>query len=476
MILDSSGQPMGGPEQRIVPIRARDGLANALTGAGTTVDKRIHAAYFMIPLSPQQIEAAYRSSWLMRKCVDRPVSDMIREGRDWQAQKEQIAAIEKEEERLGLWAKLERALTLGRLGGGALILGVPGSDPMMPINPRAAGKDGLKYIHVVSRYQLQLGEQITDPMSEYYGNPSYFQMSGTGGQQVKLHPSRVVAFKGLPVPDMGIASRDHWFWGDSLIQAIHDAVKNADSAQGSIASLIEEAKVDWFGFKGLNDMVASVEGENRVMRRLEIMQAAKSNHRAAIGDVEDEWDQRQISWTGMPEVIQTYLSIVAGAADIPATILLGKSPDGMNSTGDSDFRAYYDSINSKQKKDLQPQIKQVDQLLVPSALGSFPDEVSFKWAPLWKMDEKDASTVFKTKCEGVKILADTGLIPDQALSETIVNVFTEDGSLPGLDAAVDAATDIQEPTAAEIAAEMAAQAAGPPATPKQESPTQPPTP
>jgi hypothetical protein len=60
-ILDSSGQPMQPPDSRVVPIRAGDGLANALTGGGTSVDRRVHSRYFVTPLSPAEIEAGYRS-------------------------------------------------------------------------------------------------------------------------------------------------------------------------------------------------------------------------------------------------------------------------------------------------------------------------------------------------------------------------------------------------------------------------------
>lgn len=420
-----------------------DGLANALTGAGTTADKRAHAFYAMRLLTPQQIDAAYRSSWLMRKVVDRPANDMTRAWRDWQLEGGDITGIEAEEKRLGLRDKVRRALILGRLGGGALILGVPGADAMLPINPRQAGKGSLRYLHVVSRFQLTLGEIVTDPESELFGQPAYFEMNSTAGG-VKLHPSRVIPFKGLPVPDMGVAQQQDWFWGDSVIQAIDDAVKNADAAQSGIASLIEEAKVDSFRMKGLNDLVASQEGEDRVIRRLDIMQAAKSIHRAVILDSEDEWNQRQITWTGMPDVLRTFLSIVAGAADIPATILLGKSPDGMNATGDADFRAYYDSIGSKQENELRPLIERIDDVLVPSALGSSPADLTFTWAPLWQMDEVQAATVMKTKAEAVKIYVDSGLFPDQALSESVGNMLTEDGSLPGFDAALDAAPDMSE--------------------------------
>jgi hypothetical protein len=129
----------------------RDGFANLMTGRGTTADKSVHGGYYLRPLSAQEIEAAYRSSWLMRKAVDRPANDMTRAWRDWQADKEQITALEAEEKRLGLRDKIKRAVILGRLGGGALILGVPGATRCCRSTARAFGKGALRYLHVVSR-------------------------------------------------------------------------------------------------------------------------------------------------------------------------------------------------------------------------------------------------------------------------------------------------------------------------------------
>jgi phage-related protein (TIGR01555 family) len=422
--------------------RIRDGLVNALTGGGTTVDRRTAAFYALRVMAPQQIDAAYRSSWLMRKVVDRPANDMTRAWRDWQVEGDQIKLIEAEEKRLAVRDKVQRAIILGRLGGGALILGVPQGDTMLPINQRAIGKGALRYIHVLSRWRLSLGQIVTDPEDDLYGQPAYFEMNSATGAKVRLHPSRVIPFKGLPVPDMGVANEQDAFWGDSVVQAIDDAIRNADAAQNGIASLIEEAKVDMLKMAGLNDEVGSAEGEKRVMARLNLAQTAKSIHRALILDAGDDWEQRQITFAGMPDVLRMFLSIVAGAADIPATILLGKSPDGMNATGDADFRAYYDSIGSKQENELRPQIERIDEVLLPSALGSKPDDATFTWAPLWQMDEVQTATVMKTKAEAVQIYVNSGLFDDQSLGEAVGNMLTEDGVLPGFDAALAAAPDM----------------------------------
>src|SRR5690349_18288364 len=127
-----------------------DRLANVMSGRGTSVDRRTGNQWLFTPVTPQQAEAAYRTSWLVRKIVDIPALDMTREWRDWQAEGSAIEAIEREEKRLELKAKCKRALTLARLyGGGAILLGTNDSNPMEPLNADRVQKGGLTYLHVM---------------------------------------------------------------------------------------------------------------------------------------------------------------------------------------------------------------------------------------------------------------------------------------------------------------------------------------
>ncbi len=124
-------------------------MANLVTGAGTVADKRANGFYFNQPLAAQQIEAAYRSSFLMRKAVDLVPFDMTRAGRDWQCSEDDTAKIEAEEKRLQVWAKIRQALILGRLGGGLILMGVGNEDAALPVNPRSLSVSSLKYLHVM---------------------------------------------------------------------------------------------------------------------------------------------------------------------------------------------------------------------------------------------------------------------------------------------------------------------------------------
>jgi phage-related protein (TIGR01555 family) len=433
----------------------RDGLANIMTGAGTSADKRMHGRYMLAPLSQADIDAMYRTSWLMRKVVDLPPKDMTRAGRDWQADKADIEKLEKEELKHQLWAKLRRALILGRLGGGAIIIGANGN-PSQLLDPTKVGPNALRYLFVCSRWHLTLGSIVTDLEDPLFGQPQSYQLNSGRGTNVPIHPSRVIPFKGLPIADVGLAwgSQD-WFWGDSILQSVQDAVRNADMAQGGFASLIDEAKNDVIRVPDLMASVGSAEYEARFMKRLELAQIGKSTHRATVLDKDEEWEQRQITWNGMPDIIRVYLSIVAGAADIPATRLLGKSADGMNATGEGDDNNYWTMIEGLQKSDLQPALDIIDPMLAGSA-GVQLGEAWSLFAPLRQLSEEKLATINKTKADTIKVYSDGGLVPTIALEKAVQNMLTEDGWLPGLDQALDELPDDERfPSTAEPDPNMA---------------------
>ena len=409
-----------------------DGLANVITGAGTALDKRSGRFHALSIVNPVEIYASYRDNWIMRKIVDLPPHDMTRAGRDWQADGDVIEKIEAAEKQFGLWAKLQLALKYGRLGGGAIIIGV-GSNPQDPLPPKIA-KGQLAYLHVVSRWQMSLGQIIFDPANPLFGQPEYFTLNGT--QEVKIHPSRIVVFKGNFVPHDFNGNTLEMFWGDSIFRSVKDAVGDASSALSSFATLIEEAKVDVYRFKGLADMLATPNGDAKVQQRVQLATLSKSIHQAIILADGDEWDQKQVAWAGMPDVVATYLSTIAAAADIPATRFLGKSPDGMNATGDGDERNYITRIQSDQESILRPALDVLDPLIAASAGIAITDAV-YTFAPLKIMDETEQANIMFLKAQAVTQYVTNATVPHDALAKAVPNMLIEDGVLPGLDAAMD---------------------------------------
>lgn len=433
-----------------------DGMRNFLAGFGDPAkDKSASQRFVLELLDVEQLQAAYRSDWLCRKIIDVPAFDSCRAWREWKAEPDQIEKIEECEKNLGIQRKLMQATSKARLfGGAALIIGVDGQKFEDELDVEAVSEGDLAFVHVVSRWEIETGDLVRDLTSPWYGEPSYYkrvntmsiaqeevnpplELSGLGykpGDTLLIHPSRVVRLLGLEYPDLSY-SQDSW--GDSCLQPVVDAIKMSGLVNSSIASMIAEAKLDVIKVPGLLEMLATTVGTQKLRDRFSFAMAAKSTVNATLIDANEEWERIALTFSNMDAVMGMYMNVAAGAADIPATRLLGRSPDGMNATGDSDIRNYYDRLQADQAIRVQPALARLDEVLIRHALGDRPEEIYYEWKPLWQMDADQKSQVWLRKAQTYKIDVDSGLINPDVLREVRVNQCTEDGFYPGLDQAVE---------------------------------------
>ncbi|SCB25418.1 DUF1073 domain-containing protein [Rhizobium multihospitium] len=418
----------------------RDGLVSLASRMGTERDKAASVFYTQPILTDEQIIAAYRGSWLPRKIVDIPALDSCRKWRNWQAASDQIGLIEAEERRLNLRGKVLEAATKARLfGGAALFSGTGDADPALPLEVERVGKGGLKHLTVLTRRQLAVGDIDSDPASEWYGKPKFYTLTGANGMQVNIHPSRLVIFKGAMTPNEEFGGMGNHAWGESILAATFDAIKNADSTASNIASLVFEAKIDIIKVPQFSANIGNQAYEDAVLRRYALANTIKGVNGTLILDAEEEYESKSAPLSGLTDILMAFLQIVAGAADIPVTRLLGQSPAGMNATGTADMKNYHDRIQAIQELDYTPAMSRLDECLIRSATGARDPAIYSTWAPLEQMSEKERADIFKTKAEAARALfgsvSGEEIIPRQALSEALLNAFVEDGSLPGLEAA-----------------------------------------
>ncbi|HEL3778652.1 TPA: DUF1073 domain-containing protein [Stenotrophomonas maltophilia] len=410
-----------------------DGLINVVANLGTPRDKAASTFYGLPTLPEQEADNAYRGTWLARKVIDIPAMDSCRKWRGWSADQEQITAIEAEEKRLGLQQKVLRAMIRARLtGGAALYIGTGQSDPMLPLKPESIGKGGIRHVNVLSKRVLQAGELDLDPESPGYGLPAYYTLSSGTAGQVQIHPSRLVILHGAEKPDPEFGISDGW--GDSVLLAISKAIKDADASAANIASLVFEAKVDVIKIPNFMSMLADKEYEQQVLQRLQLAAMAKGINGTLLLDAGEEYEQKQAQFGGLIDLLMGFMQLTSGASDIPMTRLLGQSPGGLNASGESDLRNYYDRISSNQELVLQPSLQILDECLIRSALGSRPAEVFYNWRSLWQTTDTERATIGKTTAETIKTISETRLLPDEVMSTVAVNMLTEAGVAPGLEA------------------------------------------
>lgn len=412
-----------------------DSLTNLAAQLGVGKSKAAGDQFSMREMSQAELVALYRSDWLGNKIVKVPVFDMLREWRAWYGTPEQITAIEEVERYWRVPSLMARAACLARLyGGSAIIIGADVSRPELPLVPAAVKKGSLKYLTAVSKHELSTPDMDRNPASPTFGLPRYYELNSVELGQVRLHPSRVIPFIGSDRLDTLHAIDP---WGDSVLAAAYDAIHHAALAQTGIAELIHEAKVDVIRIPNLGANFATDAATSQLVKRFSTANTLKSINNMLLLDTQEEWDRKQTSFTGLPDILDRYLTIVAGASDIPATRLLGQSPKGMSSTGESDLRNYYDMLAGWRENAIGHQVARLDQILWLDAIGSIPKDAYAEWRPLWQLTPKEKADIAKTKAETSSMYINMGAFDEQTFADAVANQLIEDGTYPGLEKAID---------------------------------------
>jgi uncharacterized protein len=445
-----------------------DSLINFFSGLGVPGrDKRTGNQHVFTPLTDHELESLYRDSWLAGKIVDCPADDATREWRNWQAKPNQIENIEAIEKAFDVRRKMRDAMVLARLfGGSALVMGVDGQgDATQLLDVEKVKKGQLKFLHVAAPKALGTGPIITDVMNPFYGYPEYFSRNVSGGtvgrpavsssplptsvlirpeparssdisDMYRIHPSRVILFRGKGLPDPTIWSSGGP-WGDSILQRINESIDDASSVFANAAVLVNEAKFDVVKIPGLNQKIINEEYQKKLTARFMYANVSKSTINTIVLDKDEEWARISQDFGALPEMMRMFTLIVSGAADIPVTRLLGQSPAGLSATGESDIRNYYDRVASDQENDLTPTINRLDEVLIRTALGDRDPSIYYEWTSLWQMSEAEKADVAVKKAQVFKIDHDAGLIDPEALRIGRQSQLIEDGVYPGLEQALE---------------------------------------
>lgn len=422
-------------------MRFSDSLKNFVSNLGTSKDKHTHTTFEFTPLMVTELENLWRSSWMGRKAVEVIPNDMLREWRTWEADDKQREKIEKLERKLKLKKKLKKALQYERVyGGSAIYLGTDTANPELPLDINTLKEDGLKYIHVFSAFDLTSQDNILneDIRSERFGLPEIYHLSrsNTTNAYVPIHYSRLIVFGGAEVPD--IYRQANSGWGDSIFQVLDNAIKSAETAHSGISSLIHEAKVDVIKVPDLATHLATSEGASRLSTRFSYANTIKSLNNALLLDGNEEFTSRSFNFAGLNGTLVELLKVVSAALDIPIIRFLNDSPSGLNATGNSDMRNYYDNIKAEQNNDLRDNLEVLDEAILRS-VGVFNETkpITYEWNDLWQETSEEKAKNGKARAETYQIYNDSGLVDPMVLAQALKNALSQDDQFPGITQAYD---------------------------------------
>ena len=428
-------------------MQLQDTLVNLLSGMGTDKDKAEASFFQQKWLSKYDLDSLYTTSWLAGAMIDSPCDDITREWRMWDGGPRQREAMKRTERKLRVRHVVNFALKMARLyGGSAILIGDGAPDPSIELDTSKVGKGGIQYLHVLSRYEIWSALIDRDPLSPYFGEPSYYTLVSPGALAenaygsktqpghgaVRIHPSRVIRFLGQAHLEITTT----WDgWGLSTLQRSYDAIRNVTAAAQNLAAMTYEAKLDIIKIPGMTMNIQSIDYQSKLLTRFAMANKTKSTSNALVLDAEEEWEQKQIGFANFPEVIRVFLEMAAGAADIPLTRLLGTSAKGLNNDGGGDIRNYYDMLAARQETELRPGLDRLDMALKSHA-GVGQDEMDFEWVALWQMRENEKAAIEMQNAQRDQIYATMGFCSPTALRAGIQHDLIGKKVYPGLEDAI----------------------------------------
>lgn len=414
-------------ETKKTAARMADGFNNFTARVGTQSSNVLsNGTYDFNNLSNNrlQLEAMYRTSWVVGKMIDIKAEDMTREGATFTASSMQkpLDELTATIEDLGIWQSLGNLERWGNLYGGSIaVIEIDGHDKSTPLDIATIVQGQFTGLSVFDRWSVNplLSEFISTGPER--GLPKYYdliisaqvqlagkQISPTGVERV--HHSRIIRGVGYELPYWQAVQ--NMMWGQSIIERLYDRLVSYDHATMSAANLIERANNRFIGVENLREVV-SAGGDvlSGLVSYFDMMREFMTNEGLTIHDKNDVTASTSYTFAGLNDLLLQFGQQMSGACDIPLVRMFGQSPAGLSATGDSDLRNYYDGIKSKQISKLSRGVKLVSHCAYVSTYGEMPPkDFRHTFNPLWQKSDAEKSD-YAVKIEtSMSHAMDVGLI------------------------------------------------------------------
>ena len=403
---------MGWFSRKKEPVQREDGWYSALGGFGVPgKDRRQSTGFVDNAVTDATAMSLWRSEDIAARIVEVPAREALRQGFTLNAgDKELSESIKTKLEELNVLAIYMFAMMLERAYGGAAIYPVinDGADNLRePLNEQRISS--VSHLITFEPRELVPSAYYLNPTDKLFREPSMYRVQpysrGGAVPSFEIHESRLITFPGIRVSASQQDSMNNG-WGDSVLNRVINVLRDYGIAWSATGVLLSEFSQASIKMKGLAELMAT-DKDDVIKNRIKAIELSRSTINAVLMDAEEEYERKQTPVAGLAELLKDFATRVAAAAEMPVTLLMGQSPSGLNATGESDIRFFYDRTKTRQTLDLQPRLEKLIRMIMLSidgpTGGKEPDNWKVEFVPLWQPSEKEIA-------ETRKIVADTDAV------------------------------------------------------------------
>lgn len=364
--------------------------------------------------------------WLIRKCCNLPARDAIRNdytitvNDGTEVSDEILDDLKNYDITFEVMKNLEDFVTTGKIFGiRVCVFLVDSDDPkyyQKPFNIDGVKPGSYKGMVQIDPYwctpMLDM-DAGGDPLSQNFYEPTWWVVKG-----IQIHASHIRIFRGDTVPD--ILKPTYIYGGVPVPQQIYERVYCAERTANEAPQLSLTKRLITYK----TDVESFLANQADAEAQLQVFTQWMNNYSVKVIDTNDEIDTKDVSLADLDTVIMTQYQLVAAAAKIPATKLLGTTPKGFSATGEYDEASYHEELESIQNSDLTPLLERHHALVIKSEIEpkygiSFTTTVT--WSPLDSPTAKEQAELNKLKADTDAVLATVGAIDGADIRKRIIN-------------------------------------------------------
>lgn len=420
--------------QQPVTAQLADAFSNPLFHLGYGSQSPLEATQYPLTRMTDNyalLNSLYRDNWVVQNVVSLVVDDMLRE---WYKLKgippERMSALAETERKTQLRARIAEGLRWGRLYGGAAgLIMIKGQNDRLadPLDLDMIFPGSFEGLYILDRWQgVVPGVELTfeggEPLPKYYSITD-----ATGRTVARVHHSRVVRFTGRELPYLERVAE--LYWGESEVEALYKDVVAHDNVSANMAALTFRANINTMEVQNLDQLfsVGSTQMQRRFWNVMQAQSVVMSNFGFQLVNKGDQLHNTQYSFAGLSDVYESMCLNLCGASHYPMTKLFGRSPAGMNATGESDLQNYYDYVDTLRESKLRPALEKLLPVLAMSTWGAVPENIEVTFPPLWTPTAKEVAEITKAKAEAVISVFQAGLMGADTAQKELKRLADETG-------------------------------------------------
>ncbi|OWK39537.1 DUF1073 domain-containing protein [Fimbriiglobus ruber] len=449
--VDENGMSIAMDNPDLTSVKLRNGI-----GLGGYIPETQFAWYCGQGFIGYQAAALISQNWLVKKACAMPAKDAARNGYETsvndgtEVDPEILDYVREQDKKFEILRNCVEFLDLGRTFGIRVALfNVESPDPeyySKPFNPDGVKPGSYKGISQIDPYWITPelgGDAAANPAAPDFYEPTWWRINGQ-----RVHRTHLVIFRNGNLPD--ILKPAYLYGGLPIPQLIAERVYAAERTANEAPMLAATKRM--MVMKA--DLTQIVANQQQFDARMAYQTQVQNNYGVKFVGLDDEFQQFDTSLADLDAVIMTQFQIVAAAAGVPATKLLGTSPKGFNATGEFEESSYHEELESYQQHDLSPLVNRHHLLLVRSHVAPKfkikPFNTEVAWKPVDALTADEQAEVNLKKAQTDVHLAEAGAVDGTDIRQRLIT--DPDSGYNGMDPVVP-----NGPGDREFQAEIAAQ-------------------